>query len=155
MPFSERPYRLFDNEPPAEQRGAGLHPGPPAAGGSPAAQDAGMYQPRGDDYLQNLREAPARPEALPAPPPPPRPTHLPQPTGPSEYTMIVKGGIASPMHGSLPGPPPPFQPPAPAPAAAPGAPSKPGPRKTPIVIGLVIAVAALVVLLIVLANRGS
>ena len=151
VPLSERPYRLFDSEPPPASDGAsGAHRTPYR---DTQRADADAYQARGDDYLQNLRgEVPGSgPPQPPAPLPYPQPSLLPEPTGPSEYTMIVKGGVT---HGPRPGATPPAAPP---PAAAPpaGAPGRAGPRRTPIVIGLVLAVVALIVLLVVLAARAA
>lgn len=118
------------------------------------------YGPDSGGYLDRLQErgdtaATQAPGGLVPPPPNPRSQQPPVPSGPSDYTRVIRGAGPPPMGGKagadIPapygGPPQPSGPSPSKPAAA-------APSKTPIVIGLVVTVAVLVAIVLFFALRG-
>jgi len=137
---------------------------------SPAGPDDAMSSGYGgtESYLDRLRGRKTPDDSVGSrtggapPPPPPQPgmrTTVPSvPSGPSEYTRVIRGAEAASVGRSGSGPgayggPPPTPVPPPAPKAAP----KPAPpaSRTPIIVMLVVAVAVLVAVILFFALRSS
>jgi len=139
--------------------GQSRSPSPPAQPEAPT--DAGAYG--SGSYLDRLQSK-GRPEdtaaprppggAMPPPPPAGRLSVPPVPSGPSDYTRVIRGAVP-PSMGRSGSDPSAYGAPPPAPAPAPAPPPPKAASRTPVIIALVATVAVVAALIVFFALRSG